>query len=109
MAAKKLTTGEIFERLHRVQERLRKAKESPQEAVSCGRCAFMEMQRTGPVELSHVMVCKRFPPHITISPVQQRSGQMGVANLTGFPHVNAGMWCYEFEPVAVDGEGTLAV
>lgn len=74
-----------------------KAPEPPPGKPSCVRCKYTLSVRMSPTDLRTVMQCIRFPPSHTIMPTPQ-----GLANMTGFPHVNAQMWCFEFVPRPVD-------
>jgi hypothetical protein len=74
---------------------------------SCASCIYMNFMRP-PGSVHRIMVCRRYPPNITVSvtselmppSIQYPQGGMmkKVENYTSAPHVNAGMWCYEWIP-----------
>jgi hypothetical protein len=72
--------------------------EPPATGPSCARCEHMLMRRTSPTQIEPSMLCIRMPPSTTMIP-----GPQGVAQLTGFPIVNPGLFCHEFKEKADDG------
>ena len=63
--------------------------------ADCVACKFSREDEPNPQTLQRVRRCYRFPPHVTTLP----AGGGGFAQLTTFPQVSPGQWCYEFAPV----------
>lgn len=65
---------------------------------SCGTCKFSQLQPPPPGQIHRQRVCLRFPPHITMVPIDAGGGRMGIVGNVGFPIVQDAMFCYEYAP-----------
>jgi hypothetical protein len=77
------------------QEKFDPPLKVPEHGRSCALCKYMQKQRVDRISIATIMVCLRFPPHISITLTQTPRGP-GQANATAFPHVNPSLWCWEF-------------
>jgi hypothetical protein len=62
---------------------------------SCASCRFKEMTHMQG-QIQRVMVCHRFPPGMSMLPMNGPQGQ-GIAAQTHLPIVNPSLWCHEYQ------------